>query len=278
MEANWTDPLLFFIYSVAKPVSAALILVVMLDIVSGGHRDPAYRGVRRRRDRALVVRDRRDRRSGLVGPRRPRALPDAQVRRTSARATSWSCCSGAVSRASASGPWAPSITIAIGVVALGVQFDLSRRGLARCSSSSWSSGSSRSSPSGSCWPRSASRPGRSRGRYPEAVGGRAVPRQRRGLPARRPPDAPPGGRAADPADVVDRRRAARPSSRAGSAASAGPAACGRRSPEPSAPDARTIVLALLVTGALVTLAATGIFRTSERRAKDRGLLDRTTGS
>ena len=46
----------------------------------------------------------------------------------------------------------------------------------------------------------------------------------------------------------------------------------------AAPDASTIVLALLGTGALVTLAATGIFRASERRAKDRGLLDRTTGS
>ena len=44
------------------------------------------------------------------------------------------------------------------------------------------------------------------------------------------------------------------------------------------PDGATIVLALLVTGGLVTLAATGIFRASERRAKDRGLLDRTTGS
>jgi hypothetical protein len=46
----------------------------------------------------------------------------------------------------------------------------------------------------------------------------------------------------------------------------------------TAPDATTIVLALLVTGSLVTLAATGVFRASERRAKDRGLLDRTTGS
>jgi ABC-2 type transport system permease protein len=34
MEANWTDPILFFIYSVAKPVSAALILVVMLQVVA----------------------------------------------------------------------------------------------------------------------------------------------------------------------------------------------------------------------------------------------------
>jgi ABC-2 type transport system permease protein len=45
-----------------------------------------------------------------------------------------------------------------------------------------------------------------------------------------------------------------------------------------APDPATIVAALLVTGALVTLAAMGVFRVSERRAKDRGLLDQTTGS
>jgi ABC-2 type transport system permease protein len=46
----------------------------------------------------------------------------------------------------------------------------------------------------------------------------------------------------------------------------------------AAPDEATIVVALLATGTLVTLAATGVFRVSERRAKDRGLLDRTTGS
>jgi hypothetical protein len=46
----------------------------------------------------------------------------------------------------------------------------------------------------------------------------------------------------------------------------------------AAPDAPTIIIALMVTGAMVTLAATGVFRVSERRAKDRGLLDQTTGS
>ena len=35
LEANWTDPFLFFIYSVAKPVSSALILVVMLEVIGG---------------------------------------------------------------------------------------------------------------------------------------------------------------------------------------------------------------------------------------------------
>ena len=45
-----------------------------------------------------------------------------------------------------------------------------------------------------------------------------------------------------------------------------------------APDALQVLIALLLTGALVTLAATAIFRSSERRARDQGLLDRTTGS
>lgn len=36
MEANWTDPFLFLVYSVAKPVSAALILVLMYIVILGG--------------------------------------------------------------------------------------------------------------------------------------------------------------------------------------------------------------------------------------------------
>jgi hypothetical protein len=44
------------------------------------------------------------------------------------------------------------------------------------------------------------------------------------------------------------------------------------------PEPLVIVGALLGTGALVTLAAIGVFRVSEHRAKERGLLDRTTGS
>lgn len=38
VESNWTDPLLFAIYSVAKPLAAALILVVMFAVISGGRR------------------------------------------------------------------------------------------------------------------------------------------------------------------------------------------------------------------------------------------------
>ncbi len=44
------------------------------------------------------------------------------------------------------------------------------------------------------------------------------------------------------------------------------------------PTSGEIVLALLVTGTLVTLAAVAVFRLSDRRAKRAGLYDRTTGS
>jgi hypothetical protein len=43
-------------------------------------------------------------------------------------------------------------------------------------------------------------------------------------------------------------------------------------------DALLTVVALLATGAVATLAAIAVFRTSDRQAKDRGLLDQTTGS
>lgn len=36
VDANWTDPILFGIYVIAKPLSAALILVVMVQVISGG--------------------------------------------------------------------------------------------------------------------------------------------------------------------------------------------------------------------------------------------------
>jgi ABC-2 type transport system permease protein len=43
IESNWTDPLLFAIYSVARPVGAALVLVAIVWLVSGGSR-PDYLG------------------------------------------------------------------------------------------------------------------------------------------------------------------------------------------------------------------------------------------
>ena len=44
IESNWTDPFLFAIYSIIKPVAGALILVLMYTIVSGGGQseDPLF--------------------------------------------------------------------------------------------------------------------------------------------------------------------------------------------------------------------------------------------
>ncbi|MFH1474603.1 MAG: ABC transporter permease [Chloroflexota bacterium] len=43
IESNWTDPVLFAVYSVARPVGAALVLVAIVWIVAGGGR-PDYVG------------------------------------------------------------------------------------------------------------------------------------------------------------------------------------------------------------------------------------------
>lgn len=43
-ESNWTDPLLFVIYSVAKPIASVLILLFMVQIISGGNARPEFRG------------------------------------------------------------------------------------------------------------------------------------------------------------------------------------------------------------------------------------------
>lgn len=40
VQSNWTDPLLFFIYSVVRPLGGALILVFMFFVVAGGRRGP----------------------------------------------------------------------------------------------------------------------------------------------------------------------------------------------------------------------------------------------
>lgn len=40
IESNWTDPFVFFIYTIARPLGAALILVAMFYAVSGGERGP----------------------------------------------------------------------------------------------------------------------------------------------------------------------------------------------------------------------------------------------
>lgn len=43
IESNWTDPLLFAIYSIIKPIASAAILVVMYGVITGGKfREPIF--------------------------------------------------------------------------------------------------------------------------------------------------------------------------------------------------------------------------------------------
>jgi hypothetical protein len=64
----------------------------------------------------------------------------------------------------------------------------------------------------------------------------------------------------------------------GISAVGGPGSLFRQLTGMPSPSSAEIVLVLLGTGAVATLAAVAVFRASDRRAKDRGLLDQTTGS
>lgn len=275
MEANWTDPLLFFIYSVAKPVSAALILVVMLDIVSGGRAAPAYRGfvIVGTALWSFVL-------AGIAGlafsilddRERYRMLKYVYVSPSDFLVV---LLGRGVARLGV-GAMGTVITIGIGIVVLGLRFDLAvidwpllvlvmAFGLvaiigvgvllaAVCLQTRQES-----------W------------HYPEAAAGALFLVSGAVFPLSVMPAPLQAIGLATPLSwwLEGVRHAVFPG---GTSGIGGPDSLWTTLSGTGAPTPLVIVAALLVTGALVTLAATGIFRASERRAKDRGLLDRTTGS
>lgn len=42
IESNWTDPLMFFIFAILRPLSAAMILVLMYTVVTGVEKGPLF--------------------------------------------------------------------------------------------------------------------------------------------------------------------------------------------------------------------------------------------
>jgi ABC-2 type transport system permease protein len=274
MEANWTDPILFFIYSVAKPLASALILVVMLDVISGGAK-PEYRafvivgsalwsfvlsGVS---GLAWMILDDRE---------RYRMLKYLYVSPSDFLAVVFG---RGVARIGV-GAMGAAITLLVGVVFLNVPFDIARIdwlllpvvmvlgvtailaiGLtlaAICMQTrqeSWS--------------------------YPDAAAGALflisgvvfplsvlpLPVQAIGL--------------LSPLTwwIEGIRHALFPG---GVTAVGGPGSLFTQITGAATPGSSTIVVVLLATGAVATLAAVAVFRTSDRRAKDRGLYDQTTGS
>jgi ABC-2 type transport system permease protein len=274
MEANWTDPFLFFVYSVAKPLASALILVVMLEVISGGSR-PDYRAfvVIGSALWSFVL-------SGVSGlawmilddRERYRMLKYVYVSPSDFLAVIFG---RGVARIGV-GAMGAAITLAVGVVFLGVPFDVGRIdwsllvltmafgliailaiGLilaAICMQTrqeSWS--------------------------YPEAAAGALFLVSGVVFPLSVLPAPVQALGLVTPLTwwIEGIRAALFPG---GVSAIGGPGTLFGQLTGSPAPSAATIVLVLLATGAVATLAAVAVFRVSDRRAKDRGLFDQTTGS
>jgi ABC-2 type transport system permease protein len=274
MEANWTDPLLFFIYSVAKPLASALILVFMLEVIAGGGR-PEYRAfvVVGSALWAFVL-------SGISGlawtvlddRERYRMLKYVYVSPSDFLVI---LLGRGVARVAVGGMGA-LITLIFGVVLLGVPFDVARvnwplfivvmaAGLTsiiaigvmlaaiclQTRQESWS--------------------------YPEAVGGALFLVSGAVFPIAVLPFAVQAVGLLTPLSwwIEGVRQSLFPGgiSSIGGTGSLFETLTGQLQPTPS-----QIVIALLATGTVATLASIAVFRASDRRAKDRGLLDQTTGS
>ena len=274
MEANWTDPLLFFIYSVAKPVSSALILILMLEVIgAGGRRDYRAFVVIGSALWSFVI-------SGISGlawsvlddRERYRMLKYVYVSPSDFLVV---LLGRGIARIAVGGMGA-TITLAIGVIALGVPFNPGRidwpllvlvmaTGLAsivaigiilaavclQTRQESWS--------------------------YPEAVSGALFLISGAVYPLAVLPAPLQAVGLLSPLSwwVEGTRRALFPG---GLSSIGGDGSFFASVASAHAPSGFVIVLALLATGTVATLGAIAVFRASDRRAKDRGLLDQTTGS
>jgi ABC-2 type transport system permease protein len=274
IESNWTDPTLFVIYTVAKPVASLLLLVVMIQIIGGAASDATRTFVILGSALwATVI-------AGIQGPawsvlddrERYRMLKYLAV----SPSTLLVILIGRGGARLAAGAMGTAVALVFSVIVLGLRVDLGAVHwpallvilaigvipvvaigvvlAAICLQTrqeSWS--------------------------YPEALAGAMFLVTGVVFPLAILPD---------PVEVIGLlnpitwwvegvRRAIIPTgpSSIGGAGSVWTSVTGT-----AAPDAVQVVIALLLTGALVTLAATAIFRSSERRARDQGLLDRTTGS
>jgi ABC-2 type transport system permease protein len=274
MEANWTDPILFFTYSVAKPLASALILVVMLDVISGGAK-PEYRafvivgsalwsfvlsGVS---GLAWMILDDRE---------RYRMLKYLYVSPSDFLAVVFG---RGVARIGV-GAMGAAITLLVGVVFLNVPFDVARidwlllpvvmvMGVTAILAIGLTLAAICMQTRQESWS------------YPDAAAGALflisgvvfplsvlpLPVQAIGL--------------LSPLTwwIEGIRHALFPG---GVTAVGGPGSLFTQITGAATPGSSTIVVVLLATGAVATLAAVAVFRTSDRRAKDRGLYDQTTGS
>jgi ABC-2 type transport system permease protein len=274
IESNWTDPTLFIIYTVAKPVASLLLLVVMVQIIGGAASDTTRTFVILGSALwAMVI-------AGIQGPawsvlddrERYRMLKYVAVSPSRLLVT----LVGRGGARLAAGAMGTAVALVFSVVILGLRIDLGAVhwpylalvlvlgvvpvvGIGvvlaaiclQTRQESWS--------------------------YPDALAGAMFLVSGVVFPLAILPDPIEALGLLNPITwwVEGVRRALMPTgpSSIGGEGSLWTAVTGT-----AAPDGLQVVVALLVTGALVTLAATVIFRSSERRAREQGLLDRTTGS
>jgi len=274
VEANWTDPTLFFIYTVAKPIASLLLLFAMVAII-GGAADEAVKTfiVLGSALWATLV-------SGIAGPawsvledrERYRMLKYLYVSPTAFLVM----LVGRGGARLATGAMGTAVALVFAVIVLGLRIDLGAVSWPLLGASlvlgvvpimalgillaaiclqtrqeSWS--------------------------YPDAFAGAMFLVSGVVFPLAVLPDPVEVLGLVNPITwwVAGVRMAVVPDgpSSIGGAGSLWTAATGT-----VAPDALMVLGALFVSGALVTLAAIAVFRSSERRARDLGLLDRTTGS
>jgi ABC-2 type transport system permease protein len=274
MEANWTDPVLFFIYSVAKPVSSALILVFMLEVIGGGSR-PEFRAfvVIGSALWSFVI-------SGISGlawsvlddRERYRMLKYVYVSPSDFIIV---LLGRGLARIGV-GAMGAIITLAVGVVALGVPFDAGRidwpllvivmtLGLGAIIAIGILLAAICLQTRQEAWS------------YPEAVSGALFLISGAVFPLSVLPAPLQAIGLLTPLTwwVEGTRRALFPG---GVTSIGGDGSFFASIAGKPAPSGLEIVLALLGTGTVATLGAIAVFRASDRRAKDRGLLDQTTGS
>ena len=278
VEANWTDPLLFLIYTVVKPIASLLLLVVMISIIGAGGTGSSDDEIRTfvvlgSALWAMLV-------AGIAGPawsvledrERYRMLKYLYV----SPATFLVLLIGRGSARLAAGAMGTAVALVFAVIVLGLRIDLATVNwplLGVClvlgivpimaigvllaaiclqtRQESWS--------------------------YPDAFAGALFLVTGVVFPLAVLPYALQLLGLINPVTwwVAGVRLAVLPD---GPSSVGGPGSLWTAVTGTVAPDALTIVFALFATGAVATLAAIAIFRSSERRARDLGLLDRTTGS
>ncbi len=274
VESNWADPVLFAIYSVVRPISSMLLLTVMVSVI-GGSADASVRTfvISGSALWAVLV-------AGLAGPAWS-VLEDRERYRTlkylyTSPATFLVLLAGRGSARLVTGAMGTFVAILFAVAALGLRIDpavvdwplllvslvlgvppVLALGIVLAAvclqtrQESWN--------------------------YPDAFSGAMFLVSGVVFPLAVLPDPLEVLGLFNPVTwwVAGVREAILPGgpSSIGGAGSVWTAVTGSASPDPLA-----IVGALFLTGAMTTLVATAMFRGSERRARDRGLLDRTTGS